>query len=153
MGIFHYKLEIVPKQYVETFADPLPKDLLNNGLLPWLQVKPNEEMLNNLRVLLPNDNSWPGGDVEEYVTNNEWGSDCRIWKENGRVESIEFRYSPGADNWDLMEKFIGIVKKCEYKLVNLRSGKVLNPEEYEIKYDISKSVAIKFLKDPEGTIL
>lgn len=153
MGLHQYKLEIVPKRYVEDLKSPLPKKYLRDGLYPWLNEEPDNYMLNQLRDLLPNDNSWPGGDVEEYITDNMWGSDCRIYKESGKVENIIFRYSPGVDKWDLIISFIRIVDKYGYVLVNLRSGQVLNPDENEIKSDLLNSVVFQFIQDPEGTII
>jgi hypothetical protein len=41
-------------------------------------IRPSPRLLTALRSLLPNDRSWPGGEVEEYVSIQNWGSDVRI---------------------------------------------------------------------------
>ena len=129
MGAHHYKLEVVPRQFIEKFPNPIPMEIVYEGLQPWRDEKPDETFLGSLRALLPVDNSWT--DVEDYASANDWGSEIRIWKENDIVRNIEFRYS-GIDDWELMNSFLNIVKESDYVLVG-RKGYMIEPEEKEIE--------------------
>lgn len=114
MGAHHYKLEVVPRRFIEQFSNPIPMEIVYEGLQPWLDEKPDEKLLDSLRILLPNDKSWG---VEEYVSANDWGSDIRIWKEDEIIENIVFRYSE-IDDWNLMISFLNIVKELDYVVIH-----------------------------------
>jgi hypothetical protein len=74
-----------------------------------------------VRTLLPHDKSWD--DTEEYVSNGDWSSDIRIWKEDeGDVFDIVFRYSPGNDGWSLMQAFVRIAREERCVLLEHDSG-------------------------------
>ena len=141
MGAFHYKLEVVPKRFV---GDPplanVPLSEIQEGLNPWAEPPPpSNHFITELRSLLPVDRS--RGETEEYVSLNEYSSDLRIWRDQGKVENIEFRYNPYADNWSLMQNFIAIVKAETCMLVETRSGAVLPPDEVVLKARICDSNA------------
>ncbi|MBK7630524.1 MAG: hypothetical protein IPJ23_07470 [Ignavibacteriales bacterium] len=147
MGAHHYKLEVVPRRFIEQFSNPIPMEIVYEGLQPWLDEKPDEKLLDSLRILLPNDKSWG---VEEYVSANDWGSDIRIWKEDEIIENIVFRYSE-IDDWNLMISFLNIVKELDYVVIH--GGYVIEPDEKEIRNDFRNSAAGQFKNDPESAII
>jgi hypothetical protein len=140
MGAHHYNLEVVPRRFIEQFSNPIPLEIINKGIQPWLDEKPDETFLEALRVLLPVDNSWT--DVEEYASAIDWGSEIRIWKENDIVRNIEFRYS-GIDDWELMNSFLDKVKYFGYVLANPESGHVVEPNEKQIRRNFTDSIESK----------
>lgn len=140
MGAHHYKLEVMPRRFIEMFSNPIPMEIFYNGLQPWLDEKPDETFLEALRVLLPVDNSWT--DVEDYASAIDWGSEIRIWKENDMVKNIEFRYS-GIDDWELMNSFLDKVKYFGYVLANRKSGFVFEPNEKQIRRNFIDSIESK----------
>lgn len=148
MGAHHYNLEVVPRGYIAKFSNPIPMEIIYEGLQPWLDEKPDEKLLDSLRILLPIDKSWG---VEEYVSANDWGSDIRIWKENEIIENIVFRYSE-IDDWDLMISFLIIVRESDYLLVG-NNGFIIEPEEREIVTDFRNSAAGQFKNDTESAII
>jgi len=148
MGAHHYKLEVVPRQFIEKFPNPIPMEFVYEGLQPWLEEKPDNKLLESLRILLPIDKSWG---VEEYVSAKDWGSDIRLWKENEIIENIVFRYSE-IDDWDLMISFLNIVRESDYVLVGSK-GYIIEPEEKEIRNDFRNSAAGQFKNDPESAII
>ena len=75
MGAHHYKPEVVPRRFIEKYSNIIPMEIVFEGLQPWLDENP----LDSLRILIPNDKSWG---VEEYTSANNLGSDIRIWKKN-----------------------------------------------------------------------
>lgn len=148
MGAHHYKLEVVPRQFIKKFPNPIPMEIVYEGLQPWLEEKPDNKLLDSLRILLPIDKSWG---VEEYVSANDWGSDIRIWKEDEIIENIVFRYSE-IDDWNLMISFLNIVRESDYVLV-VSKGYIIEPEEKEIKNNFRNSAAGQFKNDPESAII
>jgi hypothetical protein len=148
MGAHHYKLEVVPRQFIEKFPNPIPMEFVYEGLQPWFEEKPDNKFLESLRILLPIDKSWG---VEEYVSANDWGSDIRIWKEDEIIENIVFRYSK-IDDWDLMISFLNIVRESDYVLVG-RKGYIIEPEEKEIRNDFRNSAVGQFKNDPVSAII
>src|SRR5262245_6016168 len=102
MGAHHYRLALLPRTAAEKLsADPECADV-------W-RIQPPEALIHELRQLLAKDTSWDG--VEEYASEAEYGSDLRILPagEGDRViESIEFRFSPVADDLVLLERFLNI---------------------------------------------
>ncbi|MBT5707344.1 hypothetical protein N8766_02675 [bacterium] len=83
MGVHHYKISLLPSVF---FSEHLPKTLsdanVDHGQDPttgwWATNPPTERLLAAVRTLLPKDNSWADGYVEEYVSCSEFGSDVRI---------------------------------------------------------------------------
>ncbi|WP_422910648.1 hypothetical protein ACOCLD_01980 [Pseudomonas sp. MAC6] len=133
MAAFHYKLEIVPRAFLgEPAINHVSLDKIQEGLSPWENSsEPNEQFLIAVRGLLPIEHSW--GETEEYVSPADYGSDIRLWWENGRLENIEFRFNPYSDPWSLMQDFLQVVREASYMLVEVRTGEVLVPEEIVLK--------------------
>lgn len=148
MAIVHYKLEIVPLgSFGLKLHEHVPSESLRAGLDPWPgTIQPLPEVVERLRKLLPVNTSW--GEVEEFESSNEWGSDLRIWNEGLRVENIEFRHSPLSDPWALMRKFLEIVQTGNYVLVEGISGLLLRADETEIASRIISSRAWKISGPP-----
>ena len=122
------------------------------GLSPWKGLEaPSHDFLNALRELLPNETSW--GEVEEFKSEGTWGSDLRIWWEEGILENIEFRFSPAADSLELLHRFAGLVRVEGYLLVDRKSGQVFEPIDEELKPRLASSRAARFLSDPMGVII
>ncbi|MBI1754168.1 MAG: hypothetical protein HY014_10820 [Acidobacteria bacterium] len=146
-------VEIIPRSYLGSSpVEAIPLDEMHEGIEPWLQIQaPSEDFLNHLRLLLPRGKSW--GDTEEYVSENEWESDLRIWRDDSCISNIQFRYSPAGDPWSLMQDFLSIVSASGYLLVERDSGLILDPSEEVMRGQLMKSKAGQFLHDPKGTIL
>ena len=155
MSLFHFKIELLPAAY---FSGGRPATLSGNDIDRgndehsgwWAMYPPSDRLLEKLRALLPKNESW--GDVEEYVSPKPHGSDIRIWKdEAGRVSIISFRYSLGADDWSLMERFITIAREENCLLVvEGDGGAVMNPEAAVVLEEFKKSRAMRFFRDPSA---
>jgi hypothetical protein len=150
MGVFHYKITLVPRAY---FKQELPTSLseveIGRGGW-WAAHPPSARLLSALRTLLPNDQSW--GETEEYVSRGDFSSDIRIWKEADRFDDIEFRFSPVADEWSLMQQLIGIARDEQCVLLEGESGIVFEPDEEIVRKQFTSSGAIEFMGDPSATI-
>ena len=133
MAFYHYKLEVIPRSFVENPSRlTISMSEIQQGLNPWLNNSPPpDDFFTHLRALLPINKSW--SDVEEYVSAQNYGSDLRIWYNEDSLENIEFRYSPSIDAWVLMQKFINIVKQQDYLVVEVKSGLVFPPDEEILK--------------------
>jgi hypothetical protein len=141
MAAFHYKLEVVPKYYFgELLPTNVPLHEVEEGLSPWTSPPyPSNKFIAELRCLLPVNKSW--GETEEYVSGSDYSSDVRIWRENGKIENIEFRYNPHCEGWSLMQKFLQIVNAESCVLIETRTGAVLLPEEAIIRDRINAVAA------------
>jgi len=61
------------------------------------------DVVGRLRTLLPKPNHW--GDVEEFNSASDWGSDLRISHEqDGKISDITMRYSPAGDSFDILRR-------------------------------------------------
>ena len=130
----------------------IPSEVLQEGISPWKTGSmPSDGFLISLRLLLPREQSW--GEVEEFVSGNDWPSKLRIWWSEGHLENVEFNYSPIADPWALMQHFLSLVKAEGFLLVDQHSGYIFRPEEEFLKTHFSQSRAAQFMTDPEGTII
>ena len=151
MGVFHYKLSLLPRAY---FEHEVPASLSGVEIERggwWAAHVPSERLLSALRTLLPRDQSW--GEVEEYVSGGDFSSDVRIWKDAGRVDGIEFRFSPVGDDWSLMQQLIRIAGDERCVLIEDESGLVLDADEEVVRKHFASSRAAEFLRDPSGTIV
>jgi hypothetical protein len=157
MGVHHYKLELIPRA---AFGADLPASLSDAEIERgqdftsgwWAALPPSSGLLAGLRGLLFIDKSW--GETEEFVSSGEWtSSDIRIWKDQGRVWHITFRFSPVADDWALLERFISLARDEQCVLLEVDSGAVFGPDEQVIRNRLAASRAMQFVRDPSGTIV
>jgi hypothetical protein len=158
MGVHHYKLAVMPRAY---FGQQLPATMSEADIdrgedtsSGWWSVHPpSEQFLSGIRALLPHARPWPGGDVEEYVCSEDWGSDIRVFKKAGRVLRIAFRFSPVADAWPLMQRFLTLARDEQCLLLEERSGAVFEPDEKIVRERLVASRAMQFVRDPMGAIV
>jgi hypothetical protein len=153
MGIHQFKLEVVPKAFLgNPMVEVVPEDQLQEGLYPWINVEPpSEAFLNALRALLPIDKAW--GEVEEFASSDGFASKLRIWWEAGHLDNIDFAYSPVADPWSILQRFLSIVSAEGLLLVERDTGRVLEPTEQALKPIFLESRAARFMANPQETIL
>jgi len=117
----------------------------------WSLCQPSQRFLAVIRTLLPKDESW--GETEEYVSAQEWGSDLRVWRTDGKVCSVVFRFAPGADEWSLMSRFLALVREEKGLLLDPSTRVVFEPDEAAVLERLRTSRAMHFLRDPESAIL
>ena len=144
MGAHHYHIELIPRQSLGT--DPEVDDVWSD--------QPPAELLVELRTLLPRDTSWGG--VEEYKSDAEWGSDLRIWHEEGvesPVFSIVLRYAPAADAQSLLERYLALAANSDLLLYSKASEQFLEPNWDDVVMDMRTTPAFQFISDPEGAIV
>jgi hypothetical protein len=83
MGVHQYQIALLPRLI---FNSGIPSALseveIERGeeaaIGWWAKFPPSQNLLIQLRSLLPVNKSW--GATEEFVSQDEWGSDLRIWK-------------------------------------------------------------------------
>ncbi len=158
MSVHHYELAVVPRAYI---GHQLPAKMseadIQRGEDPssgwWAAHPPSELFLSGIRALLPHARPWPGGDVEEYVCSGDWGADIRVWKDLGRVWHIAFRFSPSADAWPLMQRFLALARGEQCLLLEDWSGIVFEPDEKIVRERLVSSLAMQFFHDPMGAIV
>jgi hypothetical protein len=133
MSVFHFKLVLVPGAYFLERAvragTRLTVEQRDFGESPgtgwWFVHPPSPRLLERMRQLLPIARFW--GETEEYVSADQWGADLRIWKTNGKVWHIAFRFSPIAGCWPQLQRFLAVAEAEECWLVEARSGLLLEP--------------------------
>jgi hypothetical protein len=156
MGIHQFKVALMPRAY---FGQEVPASLseadrergedVASGC--WAAHAPSDRFLAAMRALLPRDKSW--GETEEYVSEGDWGSDVRIWKDAGRVWGITFRFSPVSDEWSLVQQFLSIAREEQCLLLEESSGAIIEPDEEVVRVRLAASRAMDFVRDPAGTIV
>ncbi|WP_146258400.1 MULTISPECIES: hypothetical protein [unclassified Pseudomonas] len=153
MGIHQLKLQVVPKSFIDNPPRKfVPAIELQEGIEPWkVSPPPSEGFLLALRKMLPIEKSW--GETEEYVSGGNWQSKIRIWWTEGQLESIEFNFSPVANEWALMRYFLKIVRQEDLLLIDSQSGHVLQPDDEIVKVHFGQSRSSRFLVSPEEVIL
>lgn len=158
MAVFHYKLRLLPRAHFGLqFPQVLAGEQIDFGEEDntgwWALHPPSAKLLAELRALLPLDKSWPGGQVEEYTTSPEYGSDIRIWKTGSEVHAITFRFSVVTDKWLLMQRFLEIARNGDCLLREDETGRVFEPDEQAVKERFVVSRAMRYCRDPEGTVM
>lgn len=141
----HFKLYVIPQgtqpkrnadgEYIDGFL--IPVDVPN-------------EITQRFRSLLPNPNPWNG--VEEFNSNEEWGSDLRIYHDERRISDIVFRYSPAGDPIGLLQSFIDIVKLAGLQLFSDATGDLIPPDFDNLFAIFRQHRAYRFPNDPVGVI-
>jgi hypothetical protein len=153
MGVQQFKLATVPAERfqgpVTLTADEVDSIEGEDGGW-WASRQPAPETLDSLRKLCPRDTSW--GETEEYETFGSWGSGLRIWKENGKVWLIEFRYSPATDDIALLKRFAEIARKERCLLLDRRSGAPFEPKDEIVIERLQGSRAMRFVSHPVSAI-
>jgi hypothetical protein len=148
MGAHHYQLALLPS----AFADDASVDLWERDDL-WFE-QPPSALLRELRSLLPNETSW--GEVEEFESADEWGSDLRIGhggQRDGPVESIVFRFSPVADSREVLERFLATAARHGLLVCARESQCVLQPRIEIVERDLKRSTAYRFISDPGAALV
>jgi hypothetical protein len=159
MGVCHFKLSMVPRAYFERTGLPVPLVLTVEEIEHgenvktgwWVPLQPTPQTLARLRKLCPYDQSW--GETEEFVTREPWGSDIRIWKEQGRVWLVTFRFSPTADARTLLDQFVAIARDEHCLLLDADTGSLFEPDDTVVSERLRDSRAVRFAKDPQATII
>ncbi len=144
MGAHHYHLEMLPRKSVG--VDPEVDDVWNE--------QPPDTLLAELRTMLPNGKTW--GDVEEFEAEGDWGSDLRIWHEDGidsPVYSIVLRYAPVTGAHGLLESFLALAAKYDVLLYSRANKRSFEPKWDELFSDMKTTPAFKFVSDPEDAIV
>ena len=152
MGAHHYQLALLPS----AFADDASDDLWEVDD-HWPE-QPPSTLLFELRSLLPNETSW--GFVEEFESENDWGSDLRIFHDdqpddderNGPVFSIVFRFSPVADSREVLERFLTTARQHGLLVYARESRRILQPTIEIVEPDLKQSTAYRFISDPYGAL-
>ncbi len=107
-------------------------------------------MLKELRTLLSNDTSW--GDVEEYESDDDWGSDLRIWHQDeidSPVLSIVLRYAPIEETITLLDRFLTLAENHDMLVYSRASQRTFEPEWDQVVSKLKTTPAFQFLSDPE----
>lgn len=159
MGVHHFKLSIVPREYFERIGLPVPSVLTaeevdrgenaNSGW--WASLQPTAQALERLRHLCPTEKSW--GETEEFVTGGTWGSELRIWREQGRVWLVTFSFSPTGDERILLDKFVTIAREEHCLLLDAETGSLFEPDETVVAERLRASRAMRFVRDPQSSIV
>jgi hypothetical protein len=147
MGAHHFKICLVPADAsVERDAD-------GNYAGNFLASCPiSNALCERFRNIFTKANHW--GDVEEYVSNNEWGSDLRIWRsKDGEIEDITFRFAASSDPIEKLQAFIKIAKGAGCFLLLEASGKVVAPEFDTLLEILRTHHSYRFGADPNGTVV
>lgn len=158
MGIHHFALSMVPREFFEHTSFPIPSvlgdDDTDRGENPangwWSSAKLSSQILSRLRQLCSIDNSW--GETEEFVTRGTWGSDLRIWRERGQIWQVTFRFSPVTDGRILLDQFIAIVRDANCLLLHPDTGLVIEPDDSKVAELLQDSPAVGFACDPQKAL-
>ncbi|WP_321311497.1 hypothetical protein [Halarcobacter sp.] len=149
MAIFQYNIEIIPKEFVKKHKSDFQSAI--DDYFAWEEFSnPSTNFINSIRSLLPINNSW--SDVEEFRSDDNWGSQIQIYKTDGKFEAVVLKFSPAQDNIKILENFIRIADEEKCLLYAEESTKVLEPNLSEIIEDLKVSKAYKFMEDPIKTI-
>lgn len=146
MGAHHFKLDLVPRGH----RPQCNEDGTYHGDF-LLGFELSTDILQRLRSLLPKPNHW--GNVEEFNSISEWGSDLRIWHaDDGRIESVVMRYAPVGDPNEVLQKFVRIVKDAGCDLLVQSTFEIVPPEFDAVFAALRQHHAFRFLENPEGAI-
>ena len=156
MGVHQYQIALLPRLI---FNSGVPSALSEAEIECgqeatigwWAKFPPSQNLLNQLRSLLPINKSW--GETEEFVSQDEWGSDLRIWKNGEKVWGITFRFSAIEGNRHLLQRFLSIAQNENCLLLESKTGMVFEPDEKNVSARLSLSRAAQFVRDPENTIV
>jgi hypothetical protein len=146
MGAHHFKFHLVP------IGDTVVRNSAGERT-GWLLINHtvSQDVVNKLRGLRPKMDRW--GEVEEYVSLDDWGSDIRVFRENGKVADIGIRYAPNCDPVDLLRQFVEVAKEAGCDVL-IDSTREIVPAEFEVVFAaLRKHRAFRFLSDPKGAII
>ena len=139
MGIYHYKMHIVPRG-----IEPLTDDVDY-----WRSAQPESTALDEYRSILPNNTSW--GNTEEFRSKDKYGSVLYVWTTDGRVTDLEIELAPG--DWDTLSKICNVASTMNCQILVEESKQLLYPSIENIRLDWKTSTSAKFCRNPEQTIV
>ena len=153
MGVHHFELHALPCSLLQRHLSGghSVASLEDLEWLPEQDAQPSETFLSRLREMFPNDTSW--GPVEEYESNNDWGSDVRIWhigepRLDYPIDTIAFRYSPTGDPVETLEAFVTSVRAEDSLLFSRELCDWVKPEMDIVCDKLEMSHAFLFTRDP-----
>ena len=160
MGVHHFKLSMIPRAFLKAWPELAAGGWSDEQLAAvedeesgcWANRQPTPTTVAELRSLLPRDTSW--GDVEEFRSEGTWCSDLRIWKDDmGRVWDITLRFSPVADESDLLLRYVTVAQSADCVLYEEESGVILEPRADQVLPHLQSSRAARFVAAPKDVIL
>lgn len=147
MGAHQFKLYFVPSGSVPIRDDD---GCFEGDSLVGFPI--SDSIIQRLRRIFSKTKHW--GDVEEYVSEHEWGGDLRIIRnDEGQIDEIEFRFAPIADPVEKLREFVAIAKDAGCFLLERPSGAVLAPDFETVFESLRSHQAFRFLSDPKGAII
>jgi hypothetical protein len=147
MGAHHFKLYVIPPG--SRPARGADGDYVGGFLLAF---DVPDDAVRRLRALLPRPNHW--GDVEEFNSASDWGSDLRISHEpGGKISDITMRYSPAGDSFDVLRMFVEIVRSAGCELLVDSTGEAIPPLFERVETILRSHRAFRFVIDPKGAII
>lgn len=157
MGIHHFTIIPLPRAQMQHHLS-VGNSIASLEDLEWLpeqEAQPSEVFLSRLRGLFPNDTSW--GSVEEYESDNEWGSDLRILhtgepRMEHPVDGIVFRYSPTGDPVQTLEVFVAAAEQENCLLFSRELCTWFEPELNIVCDKLEMSRAFRFTQDPSRAL-
>jgi hypothetical protein len=147
MGAHHFKLYVIPpgSRPTRDANGDYSGDFLLTFDVP-------DDVVRRLRTLLPKSDHW--GDVEEFNSENAWGSDLRIFHEpDGKISDITMRYSPAGDPLDILRMFVEIVKSAGCDLLVGSTGEATPPDVERVETALRSHRASRFTSDPRDAII
>lgn len=112
----------------------------------------SDSIVQRLRRIFTRTRHW--GDVEEYVSESEWGGELRICRnDDGHIDEIELRFAPLADPVEKLREFVAIAKDAGCYLLEMSSGTVLAPDFIIVFESLRAHHSFRFLSDPEQAVI
>ncbi|CAN5710475.1 hypothetical protein BH09VER1_BH09VER1_44280 [soil metagenome] len=157
MAIYHFKLSMVPREYFELRGLPTPSVLSEEeqdrgeteGVGWWARRQPSPNVLAQLRSLCPYDQSW--AESEKYATSHH--SDIQIWKGEGRVWAVAFRFSLNIGEYPLLDKFVTIAHDENCLLLEGVTRALFEPDGAIVAEHLNNSRAMHFARDPKSALI
>ncbi len=145
MGAHHFQIKFLPIGARPTWNAQGERDgwLLANHDVPTVVAA-------KLRALLPKAEHW--GSCEEFVSSDDWGSDIRMFSQDGRIVEIGFRFAPGRDPIELLRSIVDLAREAHCDLLVGSTREILPADFAAVFSALQKHRAFRFLSDPVGAV-
>jgi hypothetical protein len=147
MGAHHFKVYFVPPGLIPVRDE---QGWYAGDFLASFSIA--DSIVQRLRQIFTRTNHW--GRVEEYLSDNEWGSDLRISRSDaGAISDVAFRYAACADPVEKLQLFVSIARDAGCSLFVFSSGAVVGTDFEEVFRELRAHHSFRFLSDPQGAIV
>lgn len=151
MAVWQFNIALLPRSWIEAGGD-VGVLFGEEGFEPAAAWRGHEEdrLEESLNAVLPRARSWH---AELALWGSAEGDSIQVWRQRGRVESIQVRFDLRSPNMALFRKLVDFARASRLAIVVLATQAVLAADPHQLIRAAAESDAAHFAIDPASFLM